>query len=198
MKRTIVPVTEYYSTERWTEPITLQALQTEAVSMGAKYLFAHADDGVIWGRVEEHQIIIPATEGESLVESLNETTLQQLWLFGVSGEAYFWRNAEGWQVRRVRSNHQTHEGKPLTQAIDEKYLLYGTHSAAFAEGFTLVQDGEQGLRYAFPQHIEFDTKDDGLRLWLRVRQYVSTNDDGFSQIFFSRLVSLEVAPNDEQ
>jgi len=206
-KRTIVTVAEYMTVDKWSDVLTHAALEKEAQSIQAQWLLAHADDGLFWGRITKGRLIVPeviedvATADPIMPEykfdiaKLNETTLQQLWLFGPVSEAFLWRSEHGWQIRRITNQQRPDGSTSLTQAINEDYLLYGTQSEKTKQGFTVVRDGQQGLRYAFPDVLTLDTKETERRLKLKVRHYLSTTDDGFVSIGASRLVTLEIKPN---
>jgi len=62
-----------------------------------RYLLAHADDGVIWGRIDNSELhtshgIAPASP------SLHPSTLQQARLFSPAGELLLWRDDNGWRA----------------------------------------------------------------------------------------------------
>lgn len=69
-------------------------LTEQAQHHGLHFLLAHADDGVIWGRVDNdglhtsHRIAAQSPQ-------LRAVTLQQCRLFGPAGELLVWRDQTG-------------------------------------------------------------------------------------------------------
>src|SRR5437879_2621870 len=76
-------------------------LQQQARDCGLKYLLAHADDGVIWGRLDGEVLRIArdvaGQNPEALACSppLRVETLQQARLFGKLAELLVWREEAG-------------------------------------------------------------------------------------------------------
>lgn len=164
-----------------TEPanwLVAQARQHEL-----RYLLAHADDGVIWGRIDTDGLhtshgIAPASP------SLRAATLQQVRLFGPAGELLLWRSDNGWRARRV-----TDVVGYTDDVIDEDQILWGDTVEPAQDGFTQVREGSQGMRHAIPITVTSDQlRQHGLRL--RVRHYITENEDGEARIALSRLVQL--------
>lgn len=61
-----------------------------------KYLLAHANDGVIWGRFETDGALVTQTEPENLFPKwkfakLDWSTLQQCRVFGKNAEVMLWK-----------------------------------------------------------------------------------------------------------
>lgn len=149
-----------------------------------KYLLAHADDGVIWGRFDQGQLIT-ADQAFSRLPKLRLTTLQQCRLFGEVGEVLLWRSHSTWKHRFI--------GNPDCDCIPEAQMLWGTHAVEEKDGFTLVADGSEGLHHAVPcTGISFKGKGDR-PLRLVVHHYVSYDAEaGLARINLSRLVDLVV------
>lgn len=62
------------------------------------------------------------------------------------------------------------------------------------DGFTLLSDGQQGLKHAVPlTGIKFDSQEKTQHRPVRllVRHYIDYNDAVVARIFLSRLVSLQ-------
>lgn len=148
-----------------------------------RYLLAHADDGVIWGHIDGDSLrtshgVAPASP------PLRAVTLQQARLFSPAGELLVWRVDGGWRARLV-----TDVDGNADDYIDEDQILWGDTVEATRDGFTLVREGSQGMRHAAPVTVAPDQlKRHELRL--RVRHYITENDDGEARISLSRLVQV--------
>ena len=156
-------------------------------------LLAHADDGVIWGRVIGGQLALSSQAFIDVSPPLRVSTLQQVRLFGKQAELLVWRDGNReWRARLLRDE----EGVSDDQwRFDESQLLWGDHQEGKSvNGFTLVADGQQGLRHAVPlpaRDIHF-----GPSGWhplrLKVRHYLARDEDGVLVIVQGRLVELQV------
>jgi len=71
--------------------------------------------------------------------------------------------------------------------MEECYWLWGTGLLS-GDGFSLLNEGEQGLRHAPP----FEGVKETQRLGLKVRHYIDENANGWQRISASRLVGLEI------
>jgi len=154
----------------------------QARKFGLRYMLAHADDGVIWGRIDDDGLhishgIAPASP------PLRASTLQQARIFGPPGEVLLWRD-DGWKARFVADVSGNDN-----DVIDEDQILWGNAVETVKDGFTLLREGAQGMRHAVPIVITAEQlKHHQLRL--RVRHYITENEDGEASITLSRLVQL--------
>jgi CRISPR-associated protein (TIGR03984 family) len=153
------------------------------------FLLAHCDGGVVWGRVENSSLIL-APGGEAL---LTAATLQEARLFGDAGELHVWRVGDAaFRARELRDDAAATQGeRTYAQAFDESQVLWGDHCVRADNGFSLMEDGAQGLRHWAPVTLS-DAKKGGRRLRLRVRSYVACGDDSVMRVAVSRLVNIEV------
>lgn len=163
-------------------------------------LLAHADDGVIWGKVMGEKIVFPDIDNFSQAE-LRPITLQMARLFNEETEIFLWRTGEGvWQARRVtdlEAGSQARD-KRFPWAFDEQQVLWGMGIIGFDGEFSLAADGEEGLHHAPPVRQPeglFDERSERLRgerkLRLTVRQYLTEDEQtGWLRIGMSRLVSV--------
>lgn len=163
-------------------------LNEQAKTHQLNYLLAHADDGVIWGRFDEGELTTAEQvfrKPEFDFPSLRLLTLQQCRVFGRSGEVLLWRTGEKWRSRLVQEND-------TAEIIPEQQILWGTQKERESEGFTLLSDGQQGLRHAVPLlDITFDKNNKLHRpLRLSVYHYIDYDDSGLARISRSRLVNL--------
>ena len=163
-------------------------LTTQAQRHGLRYLLAHADDGVIWGRIDSdglhtsHGIAAQSPQ-------LRAVTLQQCRLFGPSGEIFVWRDQTGWRARLATDNTDSPADR-----FDEDQLLWGTDVERSEDGFTLLRDGAQGMRHAVPISVT-NQQLEQRQLRLRVRHYITySEEDGEACVTLSRLVNLLPEP----
>jgi CRISPR-associated protein (TIGR03984 family) len=173
-------------------------LQKLATKYSLKWLLAHADDGVIWGKIDTSGKLITsyeASEGDDEARSacpeLRIKTLQQARLFSNDGELLLWRDADsasGWRARVIR-NAQNRDSIEWEEYYDEPQLLWGTHGRHLRHGFTLLWDGAQGLRHAVPVQLALRQQNEIDPLQLLVRHYI--NKTGFACVVASRLLSLQ-------
>lgn len=155
------------------------------------YLLAHADDGVIWGRLKNKQLstskdVIKA-EYADVCPPLRTATLQQVRLFSEDWESLLWPTLEGWQHRQIIDG----SGDKKLTTFDEHQLLWGDYSIKLENDFTLLEDGVQGLRHAVPLPVDFSQQ--AGRVALKVRHYLHEDSEtGVNMIAHSRLVNIEV------
>jgi CRISPR-associated protein (TIGR03984 family) len=150
---------------------------------GTLFLLAHADDGVIWGRVDDGTLVTaPETE---FSPPLRMETLQSARLFSDAGEIYLWRDGDGVFHARALSDD---EGDPI-EYYDEDQILWGNRVEASEGGFTQMSDGAQGLRHIVPIAVA-NPSGNHRPLRLTVRHYLSEDDFGFVRVAHSRLVRV--------
>jgi len=155
------------------------------------WLLVHADDGVIWGKLDKNDKLILSSDVFSspvrypaIAVELRATTIQQARVFGPAGELLIWRTDDGFAGRVIADGE-----KPSADSYEEKQLLWGVVTESQPEaGFTLLVEGEQGQ-----QHAPSLTMSKPERACLLVRHYVSYDDHGQAYVDLSRLVDLKVA-----
>lgn len=161
-------------------------------------LLAHADDGVIWGRMTDDETLLTSHDvfGEPPSPALRVETLQQARLFSEGAELLLWRTAESWQARLAKD-------APQGEHYDQSQMLWGDGRVKVKQGFTLVEEGRQGLRHAPPVEVseaEFLVEEKNseqkersrrpLRLW--VRHYLTSDpESGVVDVALSRLVKVD-------
>lgn len=172
------------STEELTSDSALHKwLNTQAKDYKLTYLLAHAEDGVIWGHFEKDNL---STSDQFFPQfpSLRLLTLQQCRIFGLNGEVLLWRTEQEW-IARVSKNFTD------VELIEEKQILWGSKKEVEKDGFTLLSDGQQGLRHAVPlTGIQFDKEEKKRPVRLTVHHYIDHDGDGVAYIGLSRLVNL--------
>lgn len=172
-----------------------QWLEAKAQEFNLKYLLAHADDGVIWGKFENSQLITSDDVFPQFAK-LRTCTLQQCRIFGKNtdengggnAEVMLWKVDKTWKARLINDEHLSKE-----DYICEKQILWGTQpEEEHHKGFTLVSDGSQGLKHAVPlTGINFSQDRKKRPIRLQVRHYIDYDESGIARIYLSRLVDLK-------
>lgn len=170
-------------------------IETQADQYGLKYLLAHADDGVIWGRFADDKLVTADTVDSpkfKQLPTLRLSTLQQCRIFSEIGEVLLWKSCGQLSARVIADSPES----PLkAEPIQENQLLWGTHGSQ-SGGFTLLRDGSQGLKHAIPVTEGIQLNADGKlvnKACLVVNHYVEYDDDGLARIGISRLVDVKSA-----
>lgn len=177
---------EKLGTEQIQSDQTLRSwLEQHAKERQLNYLLAHAEDGVIWGHFSNSGLTI-AHQVFPEFPDLRLSTLQQCRIFGEAGEIMLWRDGIELRSRLI-------VGDSSADSIEEDQILWGTQGEE-REGFTKLQDGQQGLKHAVPlPSIVFKSKHRPVRL--RIRHYIHYNESGIARIYLSRLVKLFAEPS---
>lgn len=172
------------------------------------YLLSFHDDGVVWGKIEKDVLITSYFTGSPSPEFRSET-LQELRLFGEKGQLHIWRIGENEFKASLALDSDEGEYDFLQ---DEEQVLHGTKTENDSDAnreFTIVADGSEGLRHAFPKVVSDDSfkqkdergnvvKDKNGKevrkrpLRLHVKHYIEYDIDGCARIAFSRLVNVSV------
>ncbi len=164
-------------------------LQARAIQYNLRWLLAHADDGVIWGELRNRQLVTSDSVAPEVSPPLRTETLQQARLFAEHAELLLWRDGDNqWHARLIRDAVEG-ETPVFTDAIDEPYLLWGTHGE-HRSSFTLLRDGAQGLRHAVPMELLLGKNNETDPPCLWVRHYLQEDQSGFTHIVLSRLLDL--------
>jgi CRISPR-associated protein (TIGR03984 family) len=163
-----------------------QWIEKQQKNYKLQYLLAHAEDGVIWGKFENDKLVT----AECLWDQsppLKPTTLQQCRIFGKEAEVMLWRKEDGWQARVIQD-------APEVDCIIEKQMLWGNQIEKSEKGFTLLTDGQQGMRHAVPiTDISIDpkkSKSSPRLVYLHVKHYVNYDTAGIAFIRWSRLLDI--------
>jgi CRISPR-associated protein (TIGR03984 family) len=175
-------------------------LAGQARPRGLHTLLAHADDGVIWGRLDGQKLELSSTVfGTEVSPPLRPETLQQARLFGQAGELFVWKGRDGEWQGRLLTDEIREDGDRL--CFDEPQILWGDRPVGDPQGgFTLVADGQQGLCHAVPlTDIPFG-KPQVRPLRLGVRHYVEVDErsSGMPRVTHSRLTGVWAEPRKEE
>lgn len=157
-------------------------LQEQAAG-GTFFLLAHADDGVIWGRMENGTLVTaPETD---FSPPLRTETLQSARLFNDTGEIYLWRDGDN----RFHARAIIDGAGDSAEYYDEDHILWGDHVEASEGHFTWMSDGAQGLRQIVPIPVA-NPAEHHRPVRLTVRHYLSEDEFGFARVAHSRLVKV--------
>ena len=151
-------------------------------------LLAFADDGLIWGRVENAELFLSGEAFSDISPPLRVETLQEARLFNQTAQLHLWRSNGGWQARRIIDG----QGDAV-EYYDEAQILWGNTLQAVEQGFTRLSDGLRGFQHAPP--LRFDNANFKKKRPLRliVRHYLSKDEkSGLVGVTLSRLVNVEV------
>ena len=166
-------------------------LEGQAKKHNLRYLLAHAEDGVIWGRFDSARLTTSGDVFDQLAK-LRSQTLQQCRMFGDKCEVMLWKIGKDWKARSIEDTNNQ-DCLP-----DEHQILWGTKAEKEKDGFTLVADGQEGLKHAVPLvSIPFDQSKNLYRpLRLTVRHYLDEEPNtGIVRVYLSRLVNLTKEKN---
>ena len=168
----------------------LKWLTNKAQEHHLKYLLLHDADGIAWGQLygDEFKLSFEVFPSDLDQFPIRTDTLLQVRMFDADGELFLWKTAEGITYRLILDEDADHPSLP-----DDFYWLWGT-GLLTDQGFTLMNEGQQGLRHAPPVG---DVKDNQ-RLGLQVRHYIEEADDGWQRIKMSRLVGLKLVEGGEK
>jgi CRISPR-associated protein (TIGR03984 family) len=165
---------------RWLADRTLALLPaSESV-----FALVHADDGVIWGRLENRGLIVSR---DAEVAPLRSATVQQCRLFSPSGELFMWRVSDN----RWRGRVMTDTDKMPYSVIEEHQILWGRKVEPALGGFSRLYEEGEGFSQLVPFEITQDEVDAN-RPSLVVRHYVAEDSDGQCRIAFSRLSGFDL------
>lgn len=161
-----------------------------------EYLLAHADDGVIWGRLNDEELIISHDVAPEHSPPLRAETLQTVRLFAVTGELLVWRDEVGAWVGRFITEMISGATAEWSEAYEEKQVLLGTYAKPLERGFSLLSEGSQGLFHVVPIHLSGQIDEERRPLHLVVRHYLKADNYGFVRVDASRLLGLHLEPKE--
>ncbi len=162
-------------------------LEQSAEHGGAPWLLAHAEDGVIWGRVQDGQLLTSHEAAPGLAPALDAATLWTARLFGEQAELLLWREDDGLHGRWIVDLDGG--SAPWSASLDEEQILWGDTCEAAPHEFTILADGAQGLVHVAPLRVTARGQQDR-PLRLQVRHYLAADETGAERVVASRLVGL--------
>ncbi|HZU70959.1 MAG TPA: CRISPR-associated protein Csx19 [Ktedonobacteraceae bacterium] len=171
-------------------------LSQQMQTYGLKYLLAHTDDGVIWGRLDGTELITSHGLVPEYSPPLRAETLLTARVFSRAGELLVWRDESGEWAGRLIIEDKPDATAEWTRAFEEKQVLFGTHAQPKERGFALMREGSQGLFHAVPLDLSGPIDEEERPLRLIVRHYLKEDKNGFVRVNASRLVGLLPEPEE--
>ncbi len=166
-----------------------------AEAADTRWLLAHCDDGVVWGRYDTTQGNWMLSSGPfpNISPELREDNLQQLRLFGEDREVLIWRAENDFQGRILQDEEDPDE-EELHPQIEARILVGDRRLVDPKDNFTLVGDAA-GSRHAVPICCKAeDFEKQGRPYWplrLEVKHYLTQDQDtGVVRVTTSRLVKV--------
>lgn len=153
------------------------------------WLLAYADDGVIWGKIDDHKMITAADvfnpEYPGTFPVLNLEKLQKASLFNEHAEIRLFRRNDLWSALRIEENPAADECDSFVRS----YILWGNRVKARKDGWTWVEDGQLGVHQALP--LEMPEKISHRIMRINIRYYFDyEKDHGQARIAAKRLCNL--------
>lgn len=144
----VAPVGVELSPAEW----LLQWRSQQSRPVAEHFVLAHANDGVIWGRLFDDGLRVAERHAGDPWPELRWSTLLDLRAFGPAGEVRLWRGREGslrgysiedWELDESLVNY--------SHSIDREYLLLGKRTEALAPtGLFERRRGRGGEQHAAP------------------------------------------------
>jgi len=192
MKREIIDTTATWESVKMDgfvdEPLKWLSWQMQAHEL--KYLLAHTDDGVIWGRLDGTELITSHDVAPKHSPPLLAETLLTVRIFSRAGELLIWRDESGEWTGRLIVEDRPGATAEWTKAFQEKQVLLGTYAQHLDRDFALMSEGSQGLFHAVPLDLTGPIDEQCRPLRLVVRHYLKEDDNGFVRVNTSRLFNL--------
>ncbi len=175
--------------------ITGQSETVPASCSDIQYALFHGDDGVAWGRRNKDgggwqrgSDHFPEVSPE-----IREKTLQELRLFGGSGEIMIWRTEKGLRGRKLFDEKKDADLPDAGKPLDEFRILRGEHFRENRADFTHIATpggAEQAVPVKLRQADEAILKEYKLRL--QVRHYFEADENtGAVRVAATRLVDIK-------
>lgn len=151
---------------------------------GFRWLLAHCDDGVVWGKYEGGWRF--GSDYFDICPRVSETNLIEMRVFGDDRELLIWRTEEGLKGRLLKDKAPLPKDAP-TRWDDEKRILAGNKFIASRGGFTRIGTSS-GAEQVVP--LELSRTDN--TCYLKVRNYFEQDSEtGAVRVAVTRLISLE-------
>lgn len=165
-------------------------------ALALHWALAHCDDGVTWGRYDRGTGVwrLGSEVAPGISPPIREESLQELRLFGETGEVLIWRGEDGLAGRELRDGvvaRETGETPDPLRPSDEARVLGGnTVRSRLPHDFTHVADGA-GAEQILPLSVTTEQLQ-GKEVRLVVRHYYEEDEEtGTVRVTATRLVKLE-------
>lgn len=151
-------------------------------------LLAHTFSGIIWGYRDDNGWHLSSDVASTVSPKLETHLLIKMRIFNANEEIFLWRDEAQFRCRQLVDG----QGE-ARDYYDEPYILWGTQGTALSDGFTLLEDGTQGLAHAIPVAREDFDLQNVRPASVQVRHYIERDGQtGLARVTRSRLVKLEV------
>ncbi len=148
------------------------------------WLLAYADDGVIWGKIENKQLVQACQVFGDTFPRLEATTLHKAHFFGSGAEVRVFRHGDKFRAIRLQE-----ENDPAAASYTRSYYLWGDHPIKTKGNWSWLEDGQLGIFQALPLAYPPTAKGREFQLW--VRYYLQFEEGhGQASVAASRLVGL--------
>lgn len=151
---------------------------------GLKWLLAHSDGGVTWGRFDKGRWLLASTVFPEFAPPLHADRLQQLRVFGPESEYLLWRTSEGF-AGRLCFDGPAPEKSYFKPDIEYRPLL-GDRVVATKDGFSHIAVAS-GRRQAVPLVFASSFQP----AFLKMINYFRQDESGAVRVALSRLAGLE-------
>lgn len=163
------------------------------------YLLAFDEEGVIWGKFDDNQLVLASEALPNISEihtPLRTKTLRQARLFGKKGEVLLWSTGNGFKARFLKEDKPEGDEQDDPDVFTETYWLWGQGmlqpNTDGSSDFTLMHEGKQGLRHAPPLPDAINK-----RGGLIVKHHLEYDAKGQAYIARSRLAGLEIVQEEK-
>jgi CRISPR-associated protein (TIGR03984 family) len=177
----------------------LETWMTEQLKKHGPTLLAFADDGVIWGCLQDGKLATSHGIDPAISPELREETLLQAFVFGVKDEVRLFRDEQNkWKALRIV------DGNDPEQVLVESQVLWGSRAHKPQDGFTRIFDARQmGLDHIVPLKVEssrLDLDESGQEcVRLEIHHLVEYDEEtGEARIALSRLAGLAVGKKEQE
>ena len=149
-----------------------------------EYALAIEDDGITLGKRQKDGTLATKTPA-FLTDGPHK--IQQLYLFGPTGQILIWRKDEGFCISRIDDQQlPPNDEYGLVSHYDDIHMLWGNAAETQpADTFTMMQEADRGFRFWIPLTIEPPQQ-----AGLVVRHYLQQDEDGQCYVPYSRLVDI--------
>ena len=165
-----------------------------------KWLLAHCQDGVTWGKLRGEEWHLGSSEYPDLCPTITDQNLLELRLFGPDEELLLWRDDDSLRGRWLKEatddeRLETHSfAKPFAEDGMNARLLIGNQLVSSTNGFSRVKD-DTGREQAVPvtsMREDFESRvGKHMPLRLELKHYFEIcKDTGAVRVAASRLVTV--------
>ncbi|HHY73702.1 MAG TPA: TIGR03984 family CRISPR-associated protein [Bacillus bacterium] len=141
------------------------------------YILAHFVDQVQLGWIYDGEIQFYKHN------QFHEKYLLEARIFHEDGELYLWKNGDEFQGRKRIDYKEPGD----SQCCDMKYAIWGRKKEADENNWIILEEKERGLKVFVPSTRKIENSS---KIFYKVRNYYSYDEDGMIQFKDARLCSL--------